>query len=91
MLEACQKRSCVLCGPDVAFHVRYEERLPKADPDFAARRTPARIHFRIVECTQCGLVYSNPIYPPDDILQLYRSARYIIKPQLLEIVSFRQP
>ena len=82
MLSTSQNLSCLLCGPDAGFRVRYAERLPAASVDFAARRTPCRIHFRMVQCTRCGLVYSNPIYPRDEILQLYRSARYIVEPQL---------
>jgi SAM-dependent methyltransferase len=72
----------LLCGPGTAFRVKYAQRLPATGVDFAARRTPCRIHFRIVQCSQCGLVFSNPIYPRDEILQLYRSARYIVEPQL---------
>ena len=82
MLATSQNLSCVVCGPGTAFRVKYPQRLPPAGVDFAARRTPCRIHFRIVECTGCGLIYSNPIYPCDEILQLYRSARYILEPQL---------
>ncbi len=82
MLATSQNLGCLLCGPDAAFRVKYAERLPAAGVDFAARRTPCRIHFRIVECTGCGLTYSNPIYPPDEILQLYRAAHYILEPQL---------
>jgi SAM-dependent methyltransferase len=50
--------------------------------DFAARKLPSRQHFRIVECRQCGLVYSNPVLPPDAIRQLYRHSPFLQEAQL---------
>ena len=29
---------------------------------FSARRLPDKIHYRIVKCKKCGLIYSNPIF-----------------------------
>ena len=38
---------------------------------FSARRLPDRVHYRMVECKNCGLVYSNPILEYDKIAKLY--------------------
>ena len=49
--------TCALCGPGARSKVRPAERIQQGPYDFAARKTPDRQHFRIVECLQCGLVY----------------------------------
>ena len=41
---------------------------------FSARRLPDRIHYRIVKCNTCGLVYSNPILPYQVIEKLYKKS-----------------
>jgi SAM-dependent methyltransferase len=74
--------TCALCGPGAASKVRFSERIRQASFDFAARKTPKRQHFRIVECAQCGLVYSNPILPHEDIHQLYLDSPFIQEQQL---------
>lgn len=73
---------CAICGP-APYDVVYEAQIPPQDDlDFSARRTPTRAHCRIVRCGQCGLVFSNPYFPPEVIKRLYREARYITEPQL---------
>jgi SAM-dependent methyltransferase len=66
--------------------VRYEERIDDRPIDFAARKTPSRQHFRIVECTRCGLVYSNPVFPAESIINLYRQSPFIQEAQLERMV-----
>jgi SAM-dependent methyltransferase len=74
--------TCALCGPGAPSKVRLAERIQQEPYDFAARKTPERQHFRIVECLQCGLVYSNPILPHDAIDRLYVDGRFIAEQQL---------
>ncbi len=74
--------SCALCGPGAASKVRFAERIQQAPFDFAARKTPERQHFRIVECSLCGLVYSNPMLPHDAICRLYVESPFIQEQQL---------
>jgi SAM-dependent methyltransferase len=74
--------ACAVCH-SVSYRVRYPERLPPTgEMDFAARRTPLRHHHRIVECTSCGLVYSNPYFDDGVLRPLYREAGYIDESQL---------
>lgn len=73
---------CAICGPGVPSRVRYEERIQEVKIDFAARKTPTRQHFRMVECSGCGLIYSSPILPPDTIYRLYRHSPFIQETQL---------
>jgi len=74
--------ACALCGPGIGYRVRYAARLPKTTPNFAARHTPDRRHYRIVQCNRCGLVFSNPILPPETIARLYCDAEFAGETQL---------
>lgn len=81
-MTAMIAKECAVCGT-APFAVLYEARLPDvANLDFSARRAPTRSHCRIVRCRECGLVYSNPYFSPDEIQRLYREAGYIQEPQL---------
>jgi SAM-dependent methyltransferase len=42
---------------------------------FSARRSPDRCHFRLVECTQCGMIYSDPATDPAALAGLYETGR----------------
>ena len=66
-MEAIQ---CPNCGPNNAFSVRYPERFDSSLLKFTPRKTPEHMHFRVVQCASCGLIYSNPILPQDEIIKL---------------------
>jgi len=73
---------CAACGSK-DYRVRHEARLPPVDAlDFAARRAGQRYHPRIVQCRDCGQIYSNPYFADEVISGLYRKAKYITEPQL---------
>ena len=77
-----QELPCAICGDSVAYKIKYRQHLNDDEVDFAARKTPRHVHFRIVECTRCGLIYSSPIYSEGKIIQLYRESRFIEEVQL---------
>lgn len=43
---------------------------------FSARRSPDRIHYRLVRCRRCGLVRSDPTADGDTIATLYRRSSF---------------
>ena len=43
---------------------------------FSARRLPDRVHYRIVRCTSCGLVRSDPVADPRIQAELYAKAGF---------------
>ena len=43
---------------------------------FSARRTPDRRHYRMVQCQNCGLVRSNPIFDDLSIAGLYAGSHF---------------
>lgn len=69
---------CNLCGADDAF-VRYPSTLSQAnghlaDPEhYLCTTLSYGEHYRIVQCRQCGLVYSDPRRRPADILGDYEA------------------
>lgn len=65
---------CAICGKKQRI-----KRLFKANFDirkisektFSARRTPDKMHYQFVVCNNCGLIFSNPIFPIKKITSLY--------------------
>lgn len=43
---------------------------------FASRKTPEYMHFRLILCPNCGLLYANPILPPGKIMAAYQQADF---------------
>jgi 2-polyprenyl-3-methyl-5-hydroxy-6-metoxy-1,4-benzoquinol methylase len=81
-----QEIPCALCGPGAPYKVRFAERIEVGSVDFAARKTPTRQHFRMVECSNCGLIYSSPILPPEVIYELYRHSPFLHESQLSNMI-----
>ncbi len=73
---------CPICPDKTPFRLRYNPKFSDGSLRFIARKTPDQQHFRIVQCTVCGLVYANPIIPPQEIAALYRDSDFIVEPQL---------
>lgn len=76
---------CNLCGADDAF-VRFPSTMPSvnghpANPEhFYCTTLSYGQHYQIVQCRQCGLVYTNPRRRPVELLQDYEAVvetRYI--------------
>jgi SAM-dependent methyltransferase len=73
---------CPICGPGAGFSIKYPENADAAQLDFAARKLSKHMHWRIVECSGCGLIYSNPIVSPDEIRRLYRDSAFVNEAQI---------
>jgi len=43
---------------------------------FTARRVPDKLHYRVVKCRKCGLVFSNPILSFGEIRRLYVASKF---------------
>lgn len=68
---------CPLCGPRAGKKELYSQnfKLSQINPKvFSARRHPDRLHYRIVQCIKCGLVYSDPIMESIKISHLYNQS-----------------
>ncbi len=72
------------------YSVLYKENFDARRIDkhvFSARRLPDKVHYRIVRCSRCNLVYSNPILPPEKIEQLYKKSMFLYKEQVNNIIA----
>lgn len=73
------ENSCAVCGSNIRFKTLYAENFDLKDIDselFSARKKPKGLHYRIVRCEQCGLVFSNPILDQSVLESLYRHSSF---------------
>jgi 2-polyprenyl-3-methyl-5-hydroxy-6-metoxy-1,4-benzoquinol methylase len=72
------KTPCLFCGAGAEEEL-FPQRLPEQKLDsslFSARRRPDKIHYRIVKCQRCGLVWSNPILEEESLQEWYRKSHF---------------
>lgn len=70
---------CAICGTTENATELYPRsfRLDDLSPaTFSARRSPDRVHYRMVRCETCGLVRSDPIANPQILTRLYQEAAF---------------
>src|SRR3989344_3761479 len=66
---------CALCGKKEDVVLLYKENINPAKVNkktYSARRIPEKVHFRLLQCKNCGLIVSSPIFPEDKIRFFYR-------------------
>lgn len=71
--------SCAICENKQKIIELYPETInfEKVNAEtFSARRTPDRMHFRLVKCTNCDLIFSNPILGRHKIDNLYKKSSF---------------
>ena len=72
-------RPCPVCAsPADAARIVYEQRLDPAGVGsfaFASRKTPELMHWRLVECRTCGMLFASPA-PRELLADAYRDADY---------------
>jgi dolichol-phosphate mannosyltransferase len=64
-------RPCNCCGSNYQVEQYPASNTGHAAATYACTNTGHASHGRIVQCLICGLVYTNPQIPPDDVLSLY--------------------
>jgi len=72
-------RACPVCSSTDESKVFAEERLDFARLDafaFASRKVPEYMHFRLLRCPTCDLLYSSPILPLQSIDSAYEEAAF---------------
>lgn len=70
---------CALCGKKQKLIELFKENFSEERINtvtFSARRVPDRIHYRIVKCVNCGLIFSNPIFPLKKISNFYMKSKF---------------
>lgn len=72
-------RPCPLCGTQDESQVFATEQIDPAqwdDQAFASRKVPEYMHYRLLSCSNCQLVYASPAPTRDALATAYRSAAY---------------
>ncbi|MBI5449198.1 class I SAM-dependent methyltransferase [Candidatus Gottesmanbacteria bacterium] len=65
---------CALCGKNQDTRELYPATFGLksiSHATFSARRVPDQVHYRLVKCDRCGLIFSNPIFSPAEITKFY--------------------
>lgn len=68
-----EPRQCTLCGP-AEKKLKYPANFSEVDlnaANFSARRAPDRKYFRLMECGECGIIFSDPACGPEALAALY--------------------
>ena len=81
---------CALCGEKQQIKTLYpstfnEKMISKST--YSARRFPDKIHYRIVKCQNCSLVFSSPVLPPGKISMLYKESVCNYKEQIPYLIK----
>src|SRR3989344_2961204 len=76
---------CAVCDGS-HYKIKYKATFNQEHLDpriYTSRRIPDKVHFQIVECRRCGLVFSNPIFDQNKIINTYKRSNI----QLMEDVE----
>ncbi len=81
---------CALCGKNQRVKVLYKETFTprhKTPTIYSARRLPDRVHYRIIRCENCSLVFSSPIITKNEIKKLYRESICTYEEQIESLIK----
>lgn len=76
---AMRQMKCILCGKKQRLKELFPATLSKSNfrsELWSARRSPDRVHYRMVKCLNCGLIFSSPIFPQLKINSAYAQAKF---------------
>jgi len=74
-----EPRVCPLCGTRESSQLFADANVGLEALDrfaFASRKLPEYMHWRLCECRNCDLLYSDPAPSPDELAGLYREADF---------------
>ena len=70
---------CAICNKKEKTKLLYKEssHINQIDEKiFSARCLPDKIHYRLLKCLRCGLIFSNPIFDSRKINNLYKKSDF---------------
>jgi len=76
---ALEQRPCPVCKTTRDSAVVRESTFDPArwtDASFSSRKLPEYMHFRLLKCARCGVLYASPVPPPDVLGAAYRDATF---------------
>jgi SAM-dependent methyltransferase len=72
-------RPCPVCGSDSQYTVFEEASFDPSRWDryaFSSRKTPEYMHYRLLECGRCDVLYANPLPTRESLDAAYREAAF---------------
>lgn len=78
-IEMVNRRACPVCGSIDESNVLTEADFDIEQLDdfaFASRKMPEHMHYRLISCPVCDLLYANPIPTIDMLAKAYREAAF---------------
>jgi SAM-dependent methyltransferase len=72
-------RACPICGSDSQYRVFEEAAFDASRWDrfaFSSRKTPEYMHYRLLECGRCDVLYANPLPTRQALEAAYREAAF---------------
>lgn len=81
---------CALCGQKQQVKVLYPATFKEKDiskETYSARRIPDKIHYRILKCTRCSLVFSSPILTLKKMSAFYKKSRCSYEDQIPYLIK----
>jgi SAM-dependent methyltransferase len=72
-------RACPVCGSDSQYRVFKEAAFDASRWDrfaFSSRKTPEYMHYRLLECGRCDVLYANPLPTRESLEAAYREAAF---------------
>jgi len=77
-------RNCPVCGSSDESHVFAESNVDLSKLDafaFASRKFPEYMHWRLIECQNCDLLYATPAPTPESLNVAYDAAAFDSGPE----------
>ena len=81
---------CALCGEKQQVKTLYPATFKEEEVSgktYSARRLPDKIHYRIVKCEKCSLVFSSPILSPEKMSLLYGDSACNYEDQIPHLIK----
>jgi SAM-dependent methyltransferase len=81
---------CALCGQKQQVRTLFEATFGEKDltgKTYSARRMPDKIHYRILKCDRCSLVFSSPVFTQEKLSFLYRKSTCSYKEQVPYLIK----
>jgi len=85
-----KKTLCAICQKKTSLKVLYKQNFSLNDINkniFSARRFPDGLHYRIVRCRKCGLIFSNPVLSNTTLNRLYKESKVTYSEQISDLTK----
>jgi len=83
-----QKQSCAICNKKTHKKLLYKQNFEPSQINkkiFSARRLPDRLHYKIVQCQNCNLIFADSILKTNQLAKLYKESLLTYQNQIQDL------